>query len=749
MIARWLTFALVCALGGPSIHGVETGRAVDAQWIETEGTRIPVPPPEHPRLYLRRSDVGDLRARMLHPVLKPVWDELARLAARRQTHRLELEALGYLIDPQAEAGRRTAAETLKMLQESTFPDEQDISRAIGRTMVTGAIVYDWCYELLTAEQKQAYIDQFVRLAKMLECGYPPTRQGSVTGHSSERMIMRDMISAGIAIYDESPEMYRLAAGRFFREHLPARNWFYPGHAYHQGDSYGSYRYASDLYPLWIFHRMGAGNVYDPAQQYVPYQWIYMRRPDGQLIRSGDTYLHSRRPGQVWPLETATILSASFYGDGYVYGEFLKEPSVSAENKLFEFLWRDPNLQPRPADELPLTRYMGSPFGWMIARTGWDENAAIVEMKVNEYNFTNHQHLDAGSFQIYYRGALAIDSGLYTGSSGAYGSPHTTNYYWRTIAHNSLLVYDPDEVFSRSRDRDYGNDGGQRLPNGRSEPRNFDDLLTKGYATGKVLAHGFGPDADRPQYSYLKGDITQAYSDKVRQVVRSFVFLNLDDAARPVALVVFDRVVASDPAFKKYWLLHSIEEPQIDGPRVSIARTEEGNRGRLYLTALRPAADNLAIEKIGGPGKEFWVFGRNFPNDIEPRRRASQEPGAWRIEISPQRAAADDSFLNVLQVADAGAGPPLPSTLVEGDGVIGAKIADRVVLFSQSGEPLSGEIRFSLEGKEVFQVLLADLAEGEWQVSRGGRPQSEIVSSKSGQTAYFAATAGQYVLRPAR
>ncbi len=749
MIARWLTFALACALGGPSIYGVEAGRAVDAQWIDIEGTRIPVPPPEHPRLYLRRSDIDDLRARMTHPVLKPVWDELVRLAERRQTNRLELEALGYLIEPQEEAGRRTVAETLKMLEESTFPDEQDISRAIGRTMVTGAIVYDWCYELLTAEQKQGYIDQFVRLAKMMECGYPPTRQGSVTGHSSERMIMRDMISAGIAIYDESPEMYRLAAGRFFREHLPARNWFYPGHAYHQGDSYGSYRYASDLYPLWIFHRMGAGNVYDPAQQYVPYQWIYMRRPDGQLIRSGDTYLHSRRPGQVWPLEMATILSASFYGDGYVYGEFIKEPSVSAENKLFEFLWRDPELQPRPAEELPLTRYMGSPFGWMIARTGWDENAAIVEMKVNEYNFTNHQHLDAGSFQIYYRGALAIDSGLYSGSSGAYGSPHTTNYYWRTIAHNSLLVYDPDEVFSRSRDRDYGNDGGQRLPNGRSEPRNLDDLLTKGYATGKVLAHDFGPDAQRPQYSYLKGDITQAYSDKVRQVVRSFVFLNLDDDARPGVLVVFDRVVASDPAFKKYWLLHSIEEPQIDGPRVSIARTEEGDQGRLYLTALRPAAGNLAIEKIGGPGKEFWVFGRNFPNDIEARRRASQEPGAWRIEISPQRAAADDSFLNVLQIAAAGAGPPLPSTLVDGDGVIGVKIADRVVLFSQSGEPLSGEIRFSLEGEGAFQVLLADLAEGKWHVSRGGRPQVEIVSGQSGQTAYFAATAGQYVLRPAR
>lgn len=103
-------------------------------------------------------------------------------------------------------------------------------------MVTGAIVYDWLYPLLTAEQKREFVIELVRLAKTQECGYPPVGGGSVTGHTSEAMIMRDMLSAGVAIYDEAPEMYRLAAGRFFREHLPARNWFYPGNAYHQGDS---------------------------------------------------------------------------------------------------------------------------------------------------------------------------------------------------------------------------------------------------------------------------------------------------------------------------------------------------------------------------------------------------------------------------------------------------------------------------------------------------------------------------------
>ena len=353
----------------------------------------------------------------------------------------------------------------------------DACRATGRMMVTGAIVYDWCYGLLSAEEKQAFVAELVRLAKTQECGYPPVRQGSVTGHASEAMIMRDMISAGIAIYDEEPEMYRLAAGRFFREHLPARNWLYDGNAYHQGDSYGPYRFSWDCYPLMIFDRLGAGNVYNPQQRFVPYLWIYMTRPDGQRLRAGDTYMHSRPLGQPWGEGDGTMLFASYYGDGALLSQFLRHGGSADNECIFEFLWRDPKLQAKPIESLPLSRYFGSPFGWMVARTGWGEDAVIAEMKINETNFVNHQHLDAGAFQIYYRGALALDSGLYKGSSGGYGSPHCMNYSWRTIAHNSLLVYDPVETFDRK--GNYGNDGGQRLPNGRSEARSLEILQKPG------------------------------------------------------------------------------------------------------------------------------------------------------------------------------------------------------------------------------------------------------------------------------
>ncbi|MBI5693188.1 MAG: heparinase II/III family protein [Verrucomicrobia bacterium] len=712
----------------------------------------PRPPSGHPRLYLREAQIRDLPRRLSHPTLAPVVARLEQLAARSPQFRAEWQALQQLVRPDPAAGRALVAETLALLQRSELPDRQDACRVTGRMMVTGAIVYDWLYPLLSADQRQAYVTEFIRLAKTQECGYPPTRQGSVTGHSSEAMIMRDMLSAGIAIHDEYPEMYDHAAGRFFREHLPARNWFYPGHAYHQGDSYGVHRFSWDLFPLFIFDRMGAGNVYHPDQRHVPYLWVYTTRPDGQRLRAGDTFASSAPRGRPWSDYGSSMLTASYYGDGVLLSQALQQGGFSDNEAIFELLWRDPDLKPQPIAGLPRSRYFGTPFGWMVARTGWGEDAVIAEMKINEYNFVNHQHLDAGAFQIYARGALAIDSGLYSGTGGAYGSAHTTNYYWRTIAHNALLIHDPAEKFSSR--PEYGNDGGQRLPNNRSEPRTLADLLdpAKGYRTGRVLAHGFGPDAHTPAFTLLQGDLTAAYSRKVRTVTRSFVFLNLGEPKVPAALLVFDRVISADPSFRKFWLLHSQEEPRLAGTGAVIDRTEHGARGRLQLDVLLPAANDARLEKVGGPGQEFWVFGRNYPNEVDSarRERGSHETGAWRLELTPREPAAENHFLTVLQTTDRLAPGRLPVTRLdrgERTGcVISGSTATTVVLLRRDQTRSSAAVELTVPGANPARILVTDLAPGRWEArpAGSGAPQALEVTESSG-AAWWEGPSGAWTL----
>ncbi|NCO40305.1 MAG: hypothetical protein COZ06_12990 [Armatimonadetes bacterium CG_4_10_14_3_um_filter_66_18] len=500
---------------------------------------------------------------------------------------------------------------------------------------------------------------------------------------------------------------------------------------------------------WV-DRLGAGNVYNAEQQGVPYFYAYTTRPDGQRLRGGDTFAHSAPRGRPWGVGIGPLLTGSYYGDGYALGEHLRQGGIGDNEALFEFLWRDAKLEDKPREELPLSRYFGGPFGWMVARTGWDDQSVLAEMKVNVYNFANHQHLDAGAFQLYHKGALALDSGLYKGSSGAYGSPHCRNYYWRTIAHNSLLIHDPAEQFNPA--AGYGNDGGQRLPNGRGEPRNLEVLTDpkNGYQTAEVLAHGFGPDAQAPDYTLLTGDLTRAYSDKVKQVVRSFVFLNLKNADVPGTLIVFDRVIASDPLFGKFWLLHTLEEPHVNGATAVVDRTEHGARGRLHLTALLPEPANCALGKVGGPGKEFWVFDQDVTNEVPADQvaKSSQEAGAWRIELSPKAPAAEDLFLTVMQTMDREPGTPLSVSRADAGTSVGCLLTGSagnwLVLFPRDGGRGDGPVTFQTAGAAT-RVLVTGLAAGDWRAQgQGGRPQPVPVSAEAA-AAWLTLPAGQWTL----
>jgi hypothetical protein len=184
-----------------------------------------------------------LQTRLLPP-LKNALDNRANAVA---DGKIEWDAVKYLVHKNETTGRAIITSALALVKNTNGS-----ARVNGRMMVTGAVVYDWLYPLLTDLEKDEFKTEFIRLAKSLESGYPPNSQGNVTGHSSESFIMRDMLTAGLAIYDEFPEMYELAAARFFEKLVPVRNWLYKGHAYHQGDSYGPSRFNHEIVPNFIF-----------------------------------------------------------------------------------------------------------------------------------------------------------------------------------------------------------------------------------------------------------------------------------------------------------------------------------------------------------------------------------------------------------------------------------------------------------------------------------------------------------------
>lgn len=758
------------------------------------------PAGEHPRLFARVGDLAAIRSRfeshaaemvphravLQASIQAPAVVALQALppfvpggpaTTNHQTEvvsRIKAKALHSLLyeysgaPASAQRGHEAVQMLLDYLAAVRFSPGYHYPNEKGDVILASAMVYDWCYKLMSAQQRAYVVTRFTQIAATMEIGFPPARQGAVVGHGSDNQLLRDQLSAAIAFYDEAPLVYNIVAGRFFADYIAPRNYAYAAQAFHQGASYGTVRFLADMYAAWLFRRMGAAPVFDPVQQMMPYHWLYARRPDGQWMRDGDVYHSSyTNSTQYWSEPLAFLLPATYYNNPVLKQEYLKQSSQPSTSFIHprDSLW--PVLLGNTAmgsgsspATLPLTKYFPDPAGLMIARTGWTDGDlvqaqsgnVVATMKLGGDWFGNHEHYDAGHFQIYYKGGLAIDSGIYSGRDVAdpaipleYGSAHDMNYHKRTIAHNTMLVYDPNEQFDG-----YANDGGQRFPG--EEPQTLAELAN-GYKVATVLRHQSGPQAQAPDFSYIKGDLTAAYSSKVRQFQRSFVFLNFKDADHPAALVVFDKVSASDAGFRKTWLLHSQSEPEIAGDTAVVRRTEwDYNHryqynGKLINRTVLPA--HAVLGKVGGSGNEFSVGGTNYP--IQPEADYStEEAGAWRLEVSPPAGNETDLFLNVMQVMDASSTlPALPTTAIASPLLAGVQIKDRVVLFSRSGLPLGGTVTVELPAQTAtMQVLVTDLQAGTWTVRKRGTggPIEDEVNADGGTLYFIASGAGVYDLQ---
>jgi hypothetical protein len=102
----------------------------------------------------------------------------------------------------------------------------------------------------------------------------------------------------------------------------------------------------------------------------------------------------------------------------------------------------------------------------------------------------------------------------------------------------------------------------------------------------------------------------------------------------------------------------------------------------------------------------------------------------------------------MQVMDDQGGPALlKPEKIETDLLTGAKIADRVVLFSKSGERLDGTVTFRVNTREdLLKYLVTDLKEGLWKVQKEDEASPlPIRATRQGGAVYFEGTPGRYTL----
>jgi hypothetical protein len=391
----------------------------------------------------------------------------------------------------------------------------------------------------------------------------------------------------------------------------------------------------------------------------------------------------------------------------------------AEWSLYDLLFWSPAVVPSAPHGLA---YREPSLGQVFSRSDWSDGATWMSFNAGPHLDT-HQHYDAGNLTIFRQVDLLVDSG----SFDDFGTSHWYNYYARTIAHNTITVTDPSErwagIWGGAPVNLTDNDGGQRTAAPLTSAPTLDEYLgnRQAYDQARITRY-----AESAWGTYIRADLTNAYQNpafqsarpngsknavKVTQVQRELVYLRRASDRRDT-FVVFDRVTAADPAFRKAVLWHSREPFTAAQPGTTIdagetrysgqsaydfasdVRFKQGRddgHARLFVTVL--AVDPVNVRQIGrriptsvpdhtifgiqhyhrhvkdyyvedprgivNTNRNLGAFGRTeWPPFAPPETQwlfTDDLKGGWgqtRLQVEPDGARAFDRFLTVLVPADA-------------------------------------------------------------------------------------------------
>jgi heparin/heparan-sulfate lyase len=685
----------------------------------------------HPRLLVAERDPFSGL-----PALRARW-----AAGERPSDDLPGWALSYLLSGDESYARR-AVEALARPR----PRQQRGSNRYIETL-NDALAFDWLHGYAGFENamKDRLARELVETAET-ELANPLLADPEQVAYHNH--FVRYLTRAAVALYavEGHPSVEARAAPmrekvrRALDNVLDSSDMVTPDGGYHESMDYMRITFAPLALLAEMRRTMGRD---DPARRHPVFShmggdtYLYKVEPDGTTSRDDDNE---------WPhlqgLDNV-VLAYAIHRFKDPYAAWIQRESGWVPKEwtipVLQLLWSDPTVAPRdPAAatdaELPRARLFRG-IGHFVMRDGWGPDSTWIEFDAGPF-FAKHDHLDQGHFVIHHRGDLAIDSGLdYTETE----SPHYLNYYRRTVAHNSVLVYKPGETFFWGENLlPAANDGGQRMDSSRywNTVRSREDFRRTRdlWDVARMEAAVHEPGA----YDYARGDITRAYHpSKMERFTRELVYTPKDDM-----LVVYDRVRAADAAFRKAWLLHGVNKPTVEG---SVFTFEE-RPGRLRVHSLLP--DKAEILARGGPGQEFWTpgdekggpwgSGRNWPpppfeggplpeapdlrrmwktfwgEDLErlsPSNARNVVPGAWRIEVSPATPAKEDHFLHVLEIGDAGDTRARRVERVQGHRLEGALVEGGLLaLFDAQDDPLvEGEVTLPDVGAKT--LLLSRLVPG--------------------------------------
>ena len=633
---------LVFSMGGPLAVAQSARQAV---------------PKEHPRLLGSREYLQSLAASRAEAYRRVV--NVARESGGGDDHaKMMSMALVCAIEQDRQVGEAAVQLAMKYITGPIRAGHVTFAHDLARC----AIVYDLCYDCWTQEQRAKFHEY---MNKTVDAN---VRSETHVFHNAWYGYKQWGI--GLACYaayyenDRAPAILRTLEEDWRTRAAPALELAGDGGGWAEGYYVNYWLYE------WLFFCEAARRC-EGIDYYAQAPKFFENRAVASMFETypGISTYNSRRSipmgdggGRVFGGDRDKVLSARrilvnhFREDSadevvHTFNEQTPRSSVGAY-AYKDFLWRDTTVEKGDLASFKLSHISPGP-GYVYARSSWDDDATYFFFKCGD-RFTAHQHLDVGHFLIYKYEELAGDGGHYD----SFGSSHDVNYHLRTIAHSTILLYDPCETWPNIRAGAVtGNDGGQahNWPhhNGAvTDPAEWHkgrDL----YDIADIVAF-----EDHGAYLYVAGDCTRAYSsNKMGCFTRQIVFL------RPNTFVIFDRVQSKNPDLKKTWLLQAMKVPSRTDKHLVITN----GKGRLFVQTLLP--ENPAVRLVSG--SELYSYGGGeavpalspagilpavenkgkMPSPYYPAGHNTGPAPECRIEVSPSEPRSWDYFLHVLTAAD--------------------------------------------------------------------------------------------------
>ena len=216
---------------------------------------------------------------------------------------------------------------------------------------------------------------------------------------------------------------------------------------------------------------------------------------------------------------------------------------------------------------PTARYFSGP-GIVSMRENWTDDASFAVFLAGEG--LSRRYEDGNSFVLSRKGPVVVHAGARIRFNSDNNKHHW--YHIRSISKNTLKIFDPDESFdvdsagritalhSGKKLIESDNVGGQLFETAvSSADKPYEGTL--GARSSSAFELGIWNTADITKfehvdanYTYTVGDATEAYSKKIDFFERELVYL------RPNAFVMFDRVQTPDANFRRFWSIHTVDEP---------------------------------------------------------------------------------------------------------------------------------------------------------------------------------------------